>query len=67
MDNLGHFGAFWSILGHFVAFLTIFWYFGACWGIASRWGLRGGAPPTPKYPPPKPKGLEAGDAEGDRF
>ena len=29
----------------------------AFWGIARRWGPRGGAQPTPQHPPPIPEAL----------
>ena len=63
-DNLGNFGAFqvfWGILGHFGAFWGNLGHFGAFWAIASRWGPRGGAPPTPQYLPPIPEALRVPD------
>ena len=53
---MGHFGAFFDNFGHFGGILGHFGI-GAFWGIASRWGPRGGPPPTPQHLPPIPEAL----------
>ena len=55
-DIFGHFAAFSGAFGHFGDILVRFWI-GAFWGIAGRWGPRGGAPPTPQHLPPIPEAL----------
>ena len=57
---MGHFGAFWDNFGHFGGILGHF-VIGAFWGIASRWGPRGGALPTPHHLPPIPEALRVPD------
>ena len=56
---LGHLGAFWGNFGHFGDILGHSGI-GAFWGIASRWGPRGGTPPTPQHLLPIPEALSTG-------
>ena len=58
--TLSHFGTFWDNVRHFGGVLGHFGI-GAFWGIASRWGPRGGPPPTPQHLPPIPEALRVPD------
>ena len=56
----GYFEVFWGNFGHFRGILGHFGI-GAFWGIASRWGPRGGPQPTPQHPPPISEALIGSD------